>query len=325
MSSYDVKIHDIANREDRGKGKSYRVRWIVAGRRRERSFTTKALADRFRSDLMQAAAKGDPFDEMTGLPENVVRVQNRTTWYEHARSYVEMKWPQLAAKSRRSTVEALATITPALITNISGAPENKLLRRALYRWAFNPNTWDRKVPPEEAAALAWIARASLPVARLRDTDYVRAGLNACARRTDGKPAAATVVQRKRAVFYNALGYAVERELLEYNPIDKVQWRAPAVAEAVDRRVVASTAQVEGILRAVPDVHPHGGHLVAFFGCLYYAGMRPSEAANLHLSECELPEQGWPHCPRGDCSARRRRLDGPRHSAPDERAQAPRRG
>jgi integrase len=32
--------------------------------------------------------------------------------------------------------------------------------------------------------------------------------------------------------------------------------------------------------------------VAFFGCLYYAGMRPSEAVNLHLSECELPEQGW---------------------------------
>jgi integrase len=101
-----------------------------------------------------------------------------------------------------------------------------------------------------------------------------------------------MVQRKRAVFYNALGYAVERELLEYNPIDKVQWRAPAVAEAVDRRVVASTEQVEAILRVVPDVHRNGGHLVAFFGCLYYVGMRPSEVANLHLAECELPERGW---------------------------------
>jgi integrase len=109
---------------------------------------------------------------------------------------------------------------------------------------------------------------------------------------DGKPAAATVVQRKRAILYNALGYAVERELLEYNPVDRVQWKAPAVAEAVDRRVVANTAQVESILSAVPDVHRRGGELVAFFACLYYAGTRPSEAANLRAADCDLPEQGW---------------------------------
>jgi integrase len=233
-----------------------------------------------------------PFDEVSGLPEAMVRAQDRTTWYEHARSYIEMKWPSLAAKSRRSAVEALATITPALVTNDRGAPDGKLLRRALYGWAFNPNTWAKQVPAEEASALAWVARVSLPVGKLRDTDNVRAALNACARRMDGKPAAATVVQRKRAILYNALGYAVERELLEYNPVDKVQWKAPAVAEAVDRRVVANTAQVESILSAMPDVHPRGGELVAFFGCLYYAGTRPSEAGNLRRSDCYLPENGW---------------------------------
>jgi hypothetical protein len=37
MSTYDVKIHDISKREDRGKGKSYRVRWVVDGKRFERS------------------------------------------------------------------------------------------------------------------------------------------------------------------------------------------------------------------------------------------------------------------------------------------------
>jgi integrase len=32
--------------------------------------------------------------------------------------------------------------------------------------------------------------------------------------------------------------------------------------------------------------------VAFFACLYYAGMRPSEAASLRKADCHLPEKGW---------------------------------
>ena len=167
----------------------------------------------------------------------MVREQNKTTWYQHACAYIEMKWPTLAPKSRRSTVDALATVTPALVTNNRGAPDAGVLRRALYRWALNPTTWQQEVPREEASALAWLARVSLPVNRLKESDNVRAALGACARTFDGNPAAATTVQRKRAVLYNAIGYAVERDLLESNPIDRIQWSAPAVAEEVDRRVV----------------------------------------------------------------------------------------
>jgi integrase len=85
---------------------------------------------------------------------------------------------------------------------------------------------------------------------------------------------------------------VERDLLEYNPLDKIAWKAPAVAETVDRRVVANTAQVEAILSAVREVHHYGDHYVAFFGCLYYAGMRPAEAANLRRGDLTLPTAGW---------------------------------
>ncbi len=38
----------------------------------------------------------------------------------------------------------------------------------------------------------------------------------------GRPAAATVTRRKRAVFYNALRYAVALELLQANPLDRVK-------------------------------------------------------------------------------------------------------
>jgi hypothetical protein len=43
----------------------------------------------------------------------------------------------------------------------------------------------------------------------------------------------------RSVFYNTLGYAVEQDYLASNPIDRIQWIAPAVAASVDRRVAVS--------------------------------------------------------------------------------------
>jgi integrase len=130
------------------------------------------------------------------------------------------------------------------------------------------------------------------VSSLRDLAVIRSVLDALTVRLDGKPAAATSVYRKRAVFYNALGLAVERRLLPSNPVDLVQWTAPDVAETVDRRVVASPEQVRALLDAVRGQPRRGENLVAFFGCLYYAGMRPAEVVALRASDCELPAAGW---------------------------------
>ena len=88
------------------------------------------------------------------------------SWYAHARAYTEAKWGNLAPVSRRSVAEALVTVTIALSTKEPGAPEPKVLRQALFAWAFNPATRDTDPPPEIAAALDWAERASLPVAEL---------------------------------------------------------------------------------------------------------------------------------------------------------------
>ena len=48
----------------------------------------------------------------------------------------------------------------------------------------------------------------------------------------------------------ALGYAVELGRLGSNPVDRIQWTAPAVAASVDRRVVVSPAQAGSLLNAV---------------------------------------------------------------------------
>jgi hypothetical protein len=50
---------------------SYTVRWVVASRPRSRTFTTRALADHFRSDRMQAINRGEAFDVDAGLPDSL--------------------------------------------------------------------------------------------------------------------------------------------------------------------------------------------------------------------------------------------------------------
>jgi integrase len=214
------------------------------------------------------------------------------TWYAHARAYTEAKWPNLAPVSRRSVAEALVTVTIALATKEPGAPEPRVLRQALFNWAFNPATRDTDPPPEITAALDWAERASLPVADLEDTVIVRLALAACARNLTGKPAAGSTQRRKRSVFYNALGFAVEQGHLASNPVDRIQWTAPAVAQMVDRRVVVSPAQARTLLATVRDLSGRGEHLEAFYGCLYYAALRPSEAVMLRDSDLHLPRNGW---------------------------------
>jgi integrase len=118
---------------------------------------------------------------------------------------------------------------------------------------------------------------------------MRRALDALAVKLDGKAAAPATVTRKRSAFYSALEYAVELELFEANPIDKVQLTKPESTDIVDRRVVANPTQARALLAAVDEISPA---LMAFFGCLYYAGLRPSEAKHLVVTDCNLPEEGW---------------------------------
>jgi hypothetical protein len=105
--------------------------------------------------------------------------------------------------------------------------------------------------------LEWAERASLPAAELEDTATVRLALAACAKTLTGKAAAGSTQRRKRSVFYNALGYAVEQGHRAANPIDRIQWATPAVAQSVDRRVVVRRAQARDLLAAVRGLGDRG--------------------------------------------------------------------
>jgi integrase len=45
----------------------------------------------------------------------------------------------------------------------------------------------------------------------------------------------------------------------------------------------------------------GGRFAAFYGCMFYAMMRPSQVAALTRGGCELPERGWGHPTFADAS------------------------
>jgi integrase len=87
-------------------------------------------------------------------------------------------------------------------------------------------------------------------------------------------------------------YIVERKLLPSNPVTAIKWQAPKTVKGVDRRVVVNHAQARQLLAAVGEVQPSGPALVAFFGAMYYAALRPAEAATLRRKNLALPKSGW---------------------------------
>ncbi|AVT34616.1 site-specific integrase [Plantactinospora sp. BC1] len=71
-----------------------------------------------------------------------------------------------------------------------------------------------------------------------------------------------------------------------------------VTAEVDRRVVVNVGQARELLTAVTYVGRRGRdgrrgeRLRAFYACLYFAALRPSEALGLRERDCHLPESGW---------------------------------
>ncbi len=80
-----------------GPGRSWHVGW----------------PDSYRAELVRTARRGQEFDPATGEPVLwAAPAPLPVTWYQHVVTYVDLKWPYLAAHSRARTAEALATLTP---------------------------------------------------------------------------------------------------------------------------------------------------------------------------------------------------------------------
>ncbi|HEX3780690.1 MAG TPA: integrase [Pseudonocardiaceae bacterium] len=279
---------------------TYYVRWRVEKQPFREPRSTTALANSFRSQLVTAASKGEAFALESGLPVSMHRAKIDLTWYESAQRYADAKWDALAGNSRRNTAYSLSIATLAMCKTDRGKPSDIVLNKALAGWAFNKLQRARKIPDAQLVdALEWLATNTRPVSDLAEPEYMRTVLDRLTRNANGSPAAPDTVARRRGVVYNAIGRWVAQGIFDKHPMDGIDWTAPKVDNEVDKRCVANPTQVRTLLRAVrvqgrkgPRIPQTGPRHVAFFGCLYYAGLRPEEAANLRERNLALPEEGW---------------------------------
>jgi integrase len=187
----------------------------------------------------------------------------------------------------------MTAVTVAMVADKRGKPDDKLLRKALTRWAFNTAQRDSPDRPDDVSrALRWAKGHTRKMSALRDPEVLRSVLDTLAVKLDGTPAAPSVVSRRRKILVTALGYAVERRLLDSNPIPALKWTPPKTSHVIDRRRVANPVQARTLLNAVREQQRTGRRLVAFFGCLYFAALRPEEAVNLNKRNLSLPADGW---------------------------------
>ncbi|MEU9872223.1 tyrosine-type recombinase/integrase [Actinomadura sp. NPDC048021] len=292
--TYSVRVFKTEVRRNKaGEATSYRVLWKTANKAPwKRSFKREAQADAYRSALVTAARNGEAFSLTTGEPVSWSRAaSSEMSWYDFACTYVDMKWKGAAAKYRQDIARALTAATPAMFASERGKPTDRELRSAMHRWGFNSKDRDN-APEHVACALRWLAQNTKPVSALAEPANVRALVDSGTSLLNGKRAAASTVRKHRMLLSNAMDYAVEMNLLAENPIRTLKWPKILSTAEVDRRSVVNHAQARALLAAIAEQEPSGRRLVAFFGLMYYAALRPEEANNIRANNVTLPDLDW---------------------------------
>ncbi|MBD2898666.1 Tyrosine recombinase XerC [Actinomadura sp. RB99] len=296
-TTFDVRIHATQVRHG-SRVTSYIVRWKVGPKRWKDSFRNKAQADSFRASLVTAAKNGEAFNLRTGRPVSWGREAEARSWYAFSLDYAAAKWPYASPNHRRGIAEALTDATEALLTSPKGAPSREEIRFALRSWAYSERLQKGGEPPASIVpTLRWLERNTVDMADLSPdrggATIARSVLDRLSQKKDGSPAAGTTATRKRVTFNNAMEYACERSILPANPLKRVKWTRPRMAQTLDIRTVVNAEQAARLLNAVRQQGKRGECMVAFFGLMYYAALRPEEVIDIRRENLvSLPPEGW---------------------------------
>lgn len=321
MLTYEVriwKVREVRSAAENGKS-AYQLRWKVQGKVWPRTFPTAPLADAFRARLLTAQKEGKPFDTETGLPFDPAEDQKRkaaearkqaVSSYAFMREYMGWKWRGLSGNSRETTARVLATLAMTLVSDRPGRPDDEVLWKALYTYAFVPPVWpdDQRpkrikarpklpaVPADQQAALIWVSKASLPMKDIEHGRVARQALDALKVNRDGASAADATFKRRRGVLTNLIAYAIEAEELDFNPLMKLKEKPISKPAPLNQDTVCNPDQFQEVLTAVTYVGSYrrarGRRLKVMFALNYYGGLRPEEALGLRNYQCTLPEKGF---------------------------------
>lgn len=285
-TSLEVKIWKVSSRKYTTTT-TYRVRREVGGRDHWKpGFDSFRQADNFRMKLIAAQKAGEEFDVETGKPVSMLEEAPVLTCFELAVEFVDFQWSRTAATTRPTTATALMYAMPFLLVEKPAGrrPDPQEMRKALVRWGFN--TKDRGNAPAAAAAiLGWVAKNTRQAGDLAQPEVARVVLEGLGVKLDGKPGAPSVSGRRRRIFGTFIEYGVERKAVKANPIPGMKWKpldGGEAVEAVDPRTIPSDQQVADFLRKLEERDRAGRRLVAYFACIAYALMRPSEAQALTM-------------------------------------------
>lgn len=298
-TTFDVSVWKLAIAKNRRR--KHGVRWRTAGQEHSEWFATKALAESFRTDLIRSQRAGERFDVASGLPTSVLARRQERSLLEVAVSYVDHLW-QVGAppNTRRSAVMHLSAAVPLFVRQLDHRPSRAQLQRLLSSRLLPPPNRAALLTSADTAAASWLRRASRPVGELAEGNAAADLLDALGKTATGRAVASSTWDTRRSILHRALAHAVASGWLDINPVTGRRLRLAGVASALDPRVVVNPAQARQLLAAVTyvtaprrsDHRDRGRRLYAFFSCLYYAGLRPSEALGLRREDCVLAPDGW---------------------------------
>ena len=289
-----VRVFGIQSRRSEGRAKPWVVRWEIDGRRTSRSFTTKALAERYRSELIVAHDRGERFDRASGEPLSWAPSPADVTVMGWARRWVAEQWEDWQPRTRASAVEALSRFVPFAVREGAVDPPDGIRQHiALGLVPDGPKPED---PGTDHECDRWLSTWSRPLADLT-REHLAAVESCLARGLDGSPLAVSTAGRYRKVARACIRRAVDLGIISADP-----WPPPARGRrqrktarrtsAFDIRRLPDPATMRRAIEAIRTHQPASHRYQVMTAVAYYGGLRPSEVVVLRTSSLTLPPAGW---------------------------------
>jgi integrase len=293
----EVRLASIQHRPE--KTLPYIVRWKVAGRWHSKSFERKGLAEDYWARLRLAINEAERFDRDTGLPPQFDTKPSQNTFAIHAETMFKSYYRKSSPRTRRANAQALGVVIPLMVlrTRRGSAPDD--IRQQIEMWLAG-----------ESDIPLWVQTSSMPLSDItadtcrnaeKDIRMMRVK-DASASKAAGtrveKAISPRDIKRYIGVVNSVLNDAVSTNLLALNPwpkdnnfrtfkVDRAQ-----ESEKIDARTLPTMGEVMNFIHALENDNPgsKGNQMIAY--CLFYLGLRPSEALALNIENLDLPNKGW---------------------------------